>query len=122
MLLCLKGFSPPDPGCTLPLGIEANKIPDTAFSATSMKDSTYPPKLARLNLIPKNNLKGGWCVVNNNPNEYLTIDLGKAIKVTRIATQGLYESDWWTRTYTVSYSQHIDGYFTPYKNDKVKKA
>ena len=84
-----------------------------------MSSNTYPPKLARLNLLPKDNFKGGWCVKSNNLNEYLTIDLGKVNKVTRIATQGLYEKDWWTSTYSVSYSQHANGYFVPYKNDKV---
>ena len=61
---------------------------------------------------------GGWVSQYGGADQFLQIDLGNVTKVTRIATQGRYDAGWWTKTYTLSYSN--DGAaFTAYKNGQV---
>ena len=55
---------------------------------------------------------------NNHANQFLQIDLENVTKVTRIATQGSFDQNWWTKTYTLDYSQ--DGVtFIPFNNSQV---
>ena len=61
---------------------------------------------------------GGWVSQYGGADQFLQIDLSNVTKVTRIATQGRYDAGWWTKTYTLSYSN--DGAaFTAYKNGEV---
>ena len=61
---------------------------------------------------------GGWVSQYGGADQFLQIDLDNVTKVTRIATQGRYDAGWWTKTYTLSYSN--DGAaFTAYKNGEV---
>jgi len=60
--------------------------------------------------------KGGWISQYADANQYLQIDLGKVTKVTRIATQGRYDAGWWSKTYTLEYSED-GGTFKTYANN-----
>ena len=51
--------------------------------------------------------KGGWASQYTDTKQFFQIDLGLVAKVTRIATQGQFETGWWTKTYTIDYS--VDG-------------
>ena len=54
----------------------------------------------------------------DNQHQFLRIDLGNVTQVTRITTQGTFDKNWWTETYTLDYSQ--DGLtFIPYNNSQV---
>ena len=55
---------------------------------------------------------------SGNTDQFLQIDLGKVINVTRIATQGRSGKGWWTKTYTLDYSAD-EGAFLPYNNGQV---
>ena len=117
------GFTPPNPGCTLPLGVSnRDKIPDTAFRSTTQLNADHAAKYARLNHLTGGGDQGGWCSSVNDVNQYLEIDLGNVSQITAAATQGRYESNWWTTKYEISYSQTADGYFTPYQSNKVSKV
>jgi len=49
---------------------------------------------------------------------FLQIDLENVTKVTRIATQGSFDINWWTKTYTLDYS--LDGVtFISHNNGQV---
>ena len=63
-------------------------------------------------------LQGGWISQYADAYQYLQIDLGKVTKVTRIATQGRYDAGWWTKTYTLDYSED-GGIFKSYNNGQV---
>ena len=66
------------------------------------------------------NYYGGWCSQYADTKQFLQIDLGQVTKITRIAHQGRSDAGWWTKTYTLSYSN--DGAkFISYKNDEVNK-
>ena len=63
-------------------------------------------------------LNGGWISQYQDAYQFLQIDLGKVTKITRIAIQGRYDAGWWTKTFTLSYSN--DGAtFIEYKNGEV---
>ena len=42
---------------------------------------------------------------NRDAYQFLQIDLANVTKVTRIATQGTFDKNWWTKTYTLDFSQ-----------------
>uniref|UniRef100_A0A3Q4GME5 Coagulation factor VIII-like n=1 Tax=Neolamprologus brichardi TaxID=32507 RepID=A0A3Q4GME5_NEOBR len=75
-------------GCSLPLGLQRKSIPDGSFSASSSHSSflrTWKPSLARLHQ------EGGanaWRPMNNNPHEWLQVDLEKVRRITGVITQG----------------------------------
>ncbi|XP_035525387.1 coagulation factor VIII isoform X1 [Morone saxatilis] len=74
--------------CSLPLGLQNRQIPDSSFSASSSYTSllrNWPPKLARLYQEGSTN---AWRPKNNNPHEWLQVDLGKIKRITGVMTQG----------------------------------
>ncbi|MEQ2224051.1 hypothetical protein ILYODFUR_003489 [Ilyodon furcidens] len=74
--------------CSLPLGLEKRLIPDSSFSASSFHSSflrSWSPSLARLHQSGGAN---AWRPKNNNPHEWLQVDLGAVKRITGIITQG----------------------------------
>ncbi|XP_034037066.1 coagulation factor VIII isoform X2 [Thalassophryne amazonica] len=72
--------------CSLPLGLR--NIPDSSFSASSVHSSllrTWSPALARLHQEGRVN---AWRPKNNNPHEWLQVDLGKIKRITGVLMQG----------------------------------
>ena len=63
--------------------------------------------------------QGGWVSQYADAYQFLQIDLGKVTKVTRIATQGRADAGWWSKTYTLEYSEEVGATFKPYKNGQV---
>ena len=107
--------------CSVPLGVEDERIPDSAFTASSSVDSRHRPSLARLNLLSDGKHMGAWCPKVKSRNQWLQIDLGEITAVTKVATQGRYNSADRARTYTLSYS--VDGlHWTSYKQRAVEKV
>ena len=95
----------------MPLGLQTDLIPDSAMKANSYQ-SGYPPKAGRLNSHV------GWCSQHNAYSDYLQIDFGKVMKITRMATQGRYSADQWVKKYILSFS--LDGSaFHAYEKGKV---
>uniref|UniRef100_UPI0037E92206 coagulation factor VIII n=1 Tax=Semicossyphus pulcher TaxID=241346 RepID=UPI0037E92206 len=74
--------------CSIPLGLKNGQIPDKSIRASSYYSSmlrSWSPHLARLNQ------EGGanaWRPKNNNPHEWLQVDLGKVKRITGVVTQG----------------------------------
>ncbi|XP_055015372.1 coagulation factor VIII isoform X2 [Boleophthalmus pectinirostris] len=76
--------------CSLPLGLQARLIPDTSFTASSVHSSllwSWSPFLARLHQEGSAN---AWRPKNNNPHEWLQVDLGKVRRIAGVVTQGAY--------------------------------
>lgn len=74
--------------CSLPLGLQRRSIPDDNFDASSHYSymfRSWLPKLARLN---QGGSVNAWRPVNNNPHEWLQVDLGKVKRITGVVTQG----------------------------------
>ncbi|KAM3867146.1 coagulation factor VIII [Diretmus argenteus] len=74
--------------CSLPLGLQKRLIPDSSFSASSVHSSflrTWSPSFARLYQEGSSN---AWRPKNNNPHEWLEVDLVKVKRITGVVTQG----------------------------------
>ncbi|XP_022069387.2 coagulation factor VIII [Acanthochromis polyacanthus] len=73
--------------CSFPLGLQ-RQLNDTSFKASSHYSSllrSWKPNLARLHLEGSAN---AWRPKNNNPHEWLQVDLGKVRRITGVITQG----------------------------------
>uniref|UniRef100_A0AAQ6A9K0 F5/8 type C domain-containing protein n=1 Tax=Amphiprion ocellaris TaxID=80972 RepID=A0AAQ6A9K0_AMPOC len=73
--------------CSFPLGLQ-RQINDTRFKASSHYSSllqSWKPSLARLHLKGRAN---AWRPKNNNPHEWLQVDLEKVRRITGVITQG----------------------------------
>ena len=58
---------------------------------------------------------GAWVAKYNDIGQFLQVDFGKPVKVTKIATQGRHEKNEWVTRYTMSYSQD-NGVYKDYMN------
>ncbi|XP_037531746.1 coagulation factor VIII [Nematolebias whitei] len=97
--------------CSAPLGLQRRLIPDSSFSASSFHSSllrSWSPSLARLHLSGGAN---AWRPKNNNPHEWLQVDLGKVKRITGVITQGArsLRTEMMVTEFSVTYSQ--DGHF-----------
>lgn len=98
--------------CSVTLGLEDKRISDGAFTASNSYDQHHRPSLGRLNLLGNGKDVGAWCP--RVKNQWLQIDLGDITAVTKVATQGRYNTEDRVRTYKLSYS--VDGiHWTWYK-------
>uniref|UniRef100_A0A8C8DX86 Coagulation factor VIII, procoagulant component n=1 Tax=Oryzias sinensis TaxID=183150 RepID=A0A8C8DX86_9TELE len=94
------------PGCSLPLGLK-NRIPDNNFTASSFYSSlvrSWSPSLARLHQTGGAN---AWRPKNNNPHEWLQVDLGSVKRITGVITQGARSvlTEMMVTEFSVTYSQ-----------------
>ena len=104
--------------CSLPLGLENGHVSDAAFSASSSLQAKYAPARARLNLQGNSKGYGAWCAKTNDGKQWLQIDFGELVRVTKVATQGQQDGNHWVTKFTLSYS--MDGiHWAEYKENSV---
>ena len=96
-----------DRSCFIPLGMESGHLPDSALSASTFYSANHAPQLSRLNKIPGKSNAGAWCAKTNDANQWLQVSFGRETTVTKVATQGRYDSDSRVMSYSLSYS--MDG-------------
>ena len=111
----------PEYGCSLPLGLESGQVPDTAFLASSVAGSKNGSQQARL--IIRTDGKGfvGWAAKENNDSQWLQIDLGELVRVTKVVTQGKQDAAHWVIQFSLSYS--LDGrHWAEYKENSVARV
>ena len=115
------GFTPPEITCAEPLGIESGKVPSSAMTSSSDYNQYCQADRGRLNEVIEGSYYGGWSPQTSSASrgQFLQIDLGQNVKVTRIATQGRYNVGWWTKTYTLSYRIQGGSTFESYSNGQV---
>lgn len=103
--------------CSLPLGLENGQVPDAAFSASS-NPANHGPERARLNIHAASSKTGAWSAKTNDVKQWLQIDFGELVRVTKVATQGRQDSDQWVTKFSLSYS--MDGmHWAAYKENSV---
>ncbi|XP_049762052.1 lactadherin isoform X1 [Elephas maximus indicus] len=106
-------------GCSEPLGLKDNTIPDKQITASSMFKSwglnafSWHPSYARLDKQGKFN---AWTAQSNSASEWLQIDLGLRRRVTGIITQGARDFGYiqYVAAYKVAYSDNGQNW-TEYK-------
>lgn len=116
-LLFFSGFDPPKIVCAGALGMESGEIPSSALKSSSDYNQYFGAVRSRLNENQDGSYYGGWASKHADVGQWLQIDLGKITKVTRIATRGRYDANWWVTKYKLSYSD--GGKFQFYKNGEV---
>ena len=96
---------------------------DTAFLASSVAGSKNGPERARLNTHTDSKGSGDWAAKENNDidSQWLQIDLGELVQVTKVATQGKQDADHWIIQFSLSYS--LDGrHWAEYKENRVARV
>lgn len=117
-ILGLLGFDPPKIVCADALGMESKEIPSSALKSSSDYNQYFGADRSRLNEKREGNFYGGWASKHADVGQWLQINLGKTTKITRIATQGRSDANWWVTKYKLSYSN--GGRFLFYKNGEVR--
>ena len=97
--------------------MQSGEIPDSALKSSSDYNQDFGAAKSRLNKQTEESYYGGWASKHKDVGQWLQIDLGKVTKITRIATQGRYDDNWWVKKYKLSYSNGER--FKSYKNGEV---
>ena len=103
--------------------MENNDIPDSAITASSTYGtSQHEPWQARLNNVVTSSSMGSWSAGSLNERQWLQIDLGKEMVVTKIATQGRPGTDYdqWVKSYKVLFSSDGTNWEEVKENGSVK--
>ena len=96
------------------LGMQNDKLPNSALSASSQYNGYTGPENARLHFYAESGRKGAWVAQKQDHNQWLQVDFGVETMITRIATQGRQDANQWVKEYTLRYS--TDGsYFRHYQ-------
>lgn len=93
--------------------MEDDRVYNSQITASSTINKYYAPSKARLNLRGH----GGWTAAKRDRKQWLQVDLGIATRVKRIAIQGRYNANYWTTSFTVSYSNNGVRFY-PYMENK----
>ena len=97
------------------------KIPDFALTASSMWDPQHGPRYGRLYTLHRDGHVGSWSSERSVIGEWLQVDLGTVVMVTKIATQGRNSNNLvsqWVKQYTIEFSENGTK-FQQYGNNKV---
>ena len=98
------------------LGLEDGKIPDSAFSASSIENQNTLPHLVRLNSDK------AWSASRGDNEPWVQVDLGKDVVIRKIATQGKRGAYQHTKTYMLSSRADGETDWVMYKEDNVEKV
>ena len=94
----------------------SDAFPDSSFSASTKFNNIYAPSNGRLNGEMAWAPKG-----NDDPNDYLQIDLLYEYAICAVATQGAAKNDEWTTKYKLQLS--LDGNnFVTYQENNLDKV
>ncbi|XP_048576945.1 retinoschisin isoform X2 [Nematostella vectensis] len=137
---CSSGFCGPDKSCVVstetrglaykckdcqvkPLGMESRAINDSAITASSNYNAWTRAEYGRLNNREEvsNSHHGMWMASRNRAGEYLQVDLGQAVIVTKVATQGRPTTDRWVTSYKIGYSSDLTTWLV-YRDDGQEKV
>ena len=83
--------------------MESGSISNTQISASSQQDDNLAPQRGRLNMKINGIKQGGWTPFKSDLNQWLQVNFGSYIRVTRVATQGREGYDQWVSKYSLQY-------------------
>lgn len=122
-IMTVIGFTKPSPPvCLEALGMQNQKIPDSAISASSEWNSAYKAINGRLHFLYRSGRYGAWSARTNDIYQYLQVNFGDWTKVSRVAIQGRSDYDQWVTSFTISYGQYDAAFFKTYKEEGIKKV
>ena len=92
------------PLCNRPMGMQSGRIKNNRIIASSEMNAAHAAWLGRLNRARRGAYRGAWCSKHNNHNQWFKVDFGRAMKITKVATQGQQDYSQWVTRYMVSSS------------------
>lgn len=92
--------------CDIPLGSEDSRLPDVAFTASSIYNAHYAAYQGRLNAMRSGSRFGSWIARYNNRRQWFQIDLGNKAVVIKCGIQGRYDANQWVKSYTIAYGMN----------------
>ena len=117
------------PCCYLPectgeeaFGLENGAIKDQQITAFSQYDADHGPENARLNHAADGRKTGAWSAKTNDANQWLQVDFGRNVKITKFQTQGRQDWEQWVKTYTLSFSEENEQAYQTYQENDVDKV
>ena len=73
-----------------------------------------------MNIAADGEQKAAWCAQENDENQWLQVDCGGMVLVTRVAVQGRGDEANWVTSYTLSYSHNGEEFLVYEENGEAK--
>ena len=115
-----SGFEEPKIECASPFGVEfPNRIPNSAITSSSQYNQYWSADRGRIRNQNEGSYGSCWLAQYNDEDQWIQVDLGKIVKITRLATQGRQDYPQYVKSYTLSYSLNC-GLYESYNNNQVQ--
>lgn len=90
--------------CNRALGMQNGRIRNNQITSSSEVNRFHTAWLGRLGRVKTGRYIGAWCPKHRNHLQWLKVDFGRLMKITKIATQGRQDAGHWVTSYYVSSS------------------
>ena len=101
--------------------MENGSIPTEAIKASSELDEQHNASRARLNTKPEGELMGAWVPLQSDDEQWLQVDFGKVVEITKVCTQGGGDGvEHCVRTYVMLFSQDGENFQEYQENNETK--
>ena len=101
--------------------MESGAITNQQITAYSQYSVNHGPENARLNHAADGRKMGAWSAATNDLNQWLQVDFGRNVKITKFVTQGRQDANQWVKSYALSFSKEKEPVFQTFQeNDKDK--
>ena len=84
--------------------MQSGRLRSNQLTASSIYNKNGAPTFARLQREKTRVGYGAWVAKHNNHHQWLKADFRRAVRITKICTQGRQDAAQWVTRYTVSYS------------------
>ena len=111
----------PGPQCNKPLGMQNGRLRASQITASSSWDKNHAANNGRLHLKRAGSRMGAWCARHNNRYQWLSVDFGRPMRITKVASQGRQDARQWVTQYYLSYSQD-SVFFAEYKQNSARRV
>ncbi|XP_078614351.1 uncharacterized protein LOC144883627 [Branchiostoma floridae x Branchiostoma japonicum] len=104
-----------------PVGMESGSLPNDKITASSRAGSNYDAIYGRLNQYGVSGTEGGWGPSQDNINQWLQVEVGLALSVTGVITQGSSEASEWVTSYKLQFSMDGSNWVTQMDQSGVEQ-
>lgn len=87
--------------CNRALGMRNGRIRNNQITSSSEVNRFHTAWLGRLGRVKTGRYIGAWCPKHRNHLQWLKVDFGRLMKITKIATQGRQDAGHWVTSYYV---------------------
>ena len=102
--------------------MENGALKNQQITASSQYDVNHGPENARLNHAADGRKIGAWSAETNDANQWLQVDFGRNVKITKFQTQGRQDWEQWVKTFTLSFSEENGKTYQTYQENDIDKV